>query len=112
MKLINCRWCGNKFQPRKNSQKYCDECRSDPEVERARARERKRKQLERKKKAGKKNDRQKKEKRCLYCGRKLDPSSNRQLWCEKCRKNGYRDTHALYMRKWRAKSRATGYPTA
>jgi hypothetical protein len=112
VKLINCRWCGKEFKPRKNSQKYCDECRFDPEVERARARERKRKQLEREKKADRRNGWQKQEKRCLYCGRKFDPSSNRQIWCEKCRKNGYRDTRALYMKKWRAKRRATGYPGA
>ena len=94
--VVNCRWCGKEFEPRQTAQKYCPECRADPEVSKARARKRKREQRERKRLvlAGK-------IKVCEICGRAFFPTSNRQKWCPKHRKQGRREAKTRYMREYR-----------
>lgn len=103
-----CAWCRNFFEPSSNRQKYCPACLANPDVIRERARRRKAAQRDREKKnrvgriltpKGREE-----EKRCPSCRRKFTPASNRQIWCEGCRREARREYLAWYMRRWRKRA--------
>ena len=105
MKPGNCRWCGKEFEPQQTAQKYCPECRADPDITRGRARERKRRQQLKRNHPLPLCFFKKPVKTCLICGVPFIPASNRQKWCKAHRKQGRQEARTRYMRKYRQRKK-------